>query len=212
MITKAQRIYLQADLWPSACATQGWIKNDRAKKLSVIGRILGREIESTNDIAGNAEFDAVKRELGFLADNLDATIETIQPERGRARRLKEKIREQMKCLGLYHPNPGGYVQTIVYDKFRHHGWGATYEQLSADGLPGESELDQLVMTLARTIQRKRKMVGDSLHDMYTKAGVPCFCKQCHSQRETEAQQPDQVDDLGTQKDVVPVFITGEEPF
>ena len=184
-MTPKQRIHLQAELWPRACATQKWNPKDREKKLEVIGKILGREISSSNEIEGNKEFDAVKRELGFLADNLTATVETIEPERGRARRLREKIRDQKKCLGLYHPNPDGYVQTIIYDKFGAHGWGTTIEDLSdtpgplgADGKHRPSELEQLVMTLAGAIDKKRRAAGHTVHVMLTRAGVECWCAGC----------------------------------
>jgi hypothetical protein len=191
-MTPKQRVRLQADLWPKACEAQGWDSSDRAKKLEVIGKILGHTITTTNEILTNDDFDLVKRELGYLADNVQSTKETLNPAEGRARRLREQIQDQVKCLGLYHPNPRGYLQTIVYDKFSKLGWGAGIDTLTADPIfrpnsegvmkEGPSQLDQIVMAMGRGIQMRRKAAGDSVHTMKIKAGVPCDCSQCRVTR------------------------------
>lgn len=57
-----------------------------------------------------------------------------------------------------------------------------------------SQLEQLMMTLARCINGKtglRAKAGHSMHDMYVAASIPCHCKLCAAgPKETAQSEPD----------------------
>jgi len=201
-MTDNQRINLMANLWPKACRAQGWNSGDRAKRMEVLSAAVGRPLASASQLNNTTDYDAVKRHLGFLADNLAATVETIKPEQGRARRLRATIREQLRCLNVYLTNDAErlltssptkadkYLAEIIRDKFKH---ASRAQPLTLDDLtdesdigttragvtyPKPSQLEQVMMALARAIQAKRKAAGDTIHDMKLKAGVYCDCKAC----------------------------------
>lgn len=214
-MTNSQRIALQADWWPRACRAQGWNADDRALRLRVCAwavslgnpsqlellaaidsdRQPARWLESTNDLDNGTDIDRVKACLGLLADNLRATGEVGRPEIGRARRLRDVIRDQIKCLGLYLPRPRAYVAEIINDKFNRARRvdALTIRDLTADpiilrdGREIPSQLDQLVMTLGGVLNGSgrgrarlglRVQAGETLHAMKLRAGVRCDCAQC----------------------------------
>lgn len=213
-MTKSQRITLMADWWPAACRTQGWNVNDRQRRMDELSRAVGRPLASANELNSTSDVDAVKAHLGMLADNVAATIETDHPEQGRARRLRITIREQLKCLGIYlssevgrvtpcAPSPAEqYLAEIIKDKFKHgsRAMPLTIDDLNADPITarnrfgGESnipsQLDQVIMTLARSIQAKRKAAGHSIHEMKKAAGVPCHCSACTRPPRTALPAPE----------------------
>lgn len=201
-MTDPQRIKLMSDWWPKACRAQGWQSGDRALRLRVLGEAVKRRIESATELDTREDIDAVKAHLGMLADHVAAAIETDHPEEGRARRLRVAIRGQLKCLGLYHPDPAGYLTEIIRDKFKR---GSRAEPLTIDDLTASprhftdragkireipSALDQVVMTLGRAIQQKRKAADHSVHDMLTRSGLACHCKACTQGPEPEVQSAD----------------------
>jgi hypothetical protein len=224
-MTKGQRIALQAEWWPAACRTQGWPAGDRDLRLRVCAwavslenpsqaellaavnsdRVPERWLESTNDLDNGADVDRVKACLGMLADKLRETGEVGQPQFGRARRLRDVIREHMKCLALYQLRPRAYVAAIIDDKFnswRKYGPALTIRDLTADPIvrkdkkSGElkeipSQLDQLVMRVAAVVNQKRNenvlvapfahLQGPlpmTIHAMKLAAGVRCDCAVC----------------------------------
>jgi hypothetical protein len=224
-MTPRQRIALQADWWPAACRTQSWKTSDRNLRLRVCMWAVSLEnptqlslleainsdrqpvrwLESTNDLDSTADVDRVKACLGMLADKLKETGEVGRPEIGRARRLRDVIRDHIKCLALYHPRPRAYVAEIIDDKFnswRKYGPPLTIKDLTDDlivrkdkktGEPKEipSQLDQLVMRLAAVVNAKRnenKLVPAyahlqgpyalTIHEMKITAKVPCTCAEC----------------------------------
>lgn len=193
VMTTPQRITLMADWWPKACRAQGWNKNDKAKRLEVLSAAVKRDVTSANELNATSDIDAVKAHLGMLASNVAATIETDRPDIGRARRLRNTIGDQLKCLALYHENAPAWLASVIRDKFKH---GSRVMPLTADDLSAEpvyftdrktgkpreipSQLDQIVMTLSRAIQAKRKEQGDTLHTMKTRAGIHCGCRTCRS--------------------------------
>lgn len=228
-MTPRQRIALQADWWPAACRTQGWKTGDRNLRLRVCmwavslvnptqlelldaiisDRVPARWLASTNDLDSKEDVDRVKACLGMLADKLKETGEVGRPEIGRARRLRDVIRDQIKCLALYHPRPRAYVAEIIDDKFnswRQFGPPLTIKDLTDDlivrkdkktGKPKEipSQLDQLVMRLAAVVNQKRnenvlmpayahlqRPRPLTIHDMKIAAKVPCTCAECGRRR------------------------------
>lgn len=214
-MTPAQRIKLQSVWWPDACRVQGWNVKDRALRLRVCAwavtlvnptaqelrsavesdRVPERWLESTNDLDNGPDIDRVKACLGMLADKVRETGEVGRPEIGRARRLREVIRDQILCIGVYHPRPRAYVEEIINDKFNR---GSRLGHLTIrdltddpiflrDGREIPSQLEQLVMTLGGVLNgsgKGRARLGlrvaaeDTLHEMKTKAGVRCDCAAC----------------------------------
>lgn len=162
-MTEAQRIHLMAELWPRACKAQGWRAGDRNLRLRVLGEAVGRPLASASDLNSTTDFDAVKAHLGMLCDNIAATVETDNPEIGRARRLRAVIRRQLADLRAYHDNPDALLAKLIQDKF---GSGWSLDELTADPIiatnrAGEvteraSQLDQVMFTLARILSSKRK--------------------------------------------------------
>ncbi len=185
-MTDPQRITLMATWWPAACRAQGWKVSDRTKRLEVLSAAVKRPINSANELNSKEDIGAVKAHLGMLADNVAATVETDRPDMDRARRLRFTIAEHLKCLALYHENAPAWLASVIRDKFKHgsRAMPLTLDDLSAAPIIGRggreipSQLDQVVMTLARAIQAKRKEQGDTIHTMKTRAGVFCNCAQC----------------------------------
>lgn len=201
VMTDAQRMTLMADWWPKACRAQGWKEKDRALRLRVLGEAVKRRIDSATELDTREDIDAVKAHLGYLADNVKSTRETIYPEEGRARRLRVTIQGQLKCLGLYHPDPAGYLAEIIKDKFKR---GSRAEPLTLEDLTASprhftdragkireipSALDQVMMTLGRAIQAKRSAAGHTVHDMLTGAGLACTCRICSPRPPVRVEMP-----------------------
>lgn len=215
-MTPRQRIALQADWWPAAARAQGWPVADRKVRLRVCmwavslenptqltlleaiqsDRQPARWLESTNDLDNKADVDRVKACLGMLADQMKETGEVGRPEIGRARRLRDVIRDQIKCLGIYIPRPRAFVAEIINDKFNRarRGTQVSIRDLTddpiilRDGREIPSQLDQLVMTLGACLNGSGKLragkrarlgfrvaAGDTLHQMKAAAGVRCDC-------------------------------------
>ena len=183
-----------ADLWPDACRSRGWNPNDRDLRLTVLSQAVKRPIKSANDLNRTDDFDKVKAYLGFAADDIDATTETDHPEIGRARRLRDQIRDQVSCLRLYHPNPEAYLAKIVTSKFPSCDIDDLTDEPTfcmARSQPGPSELEQVLMAMARSIQSKRKSAGHTLHQMKTAAGIPCDCARCRGTKtKQESETPE----------------------
>ena len=214
-MTKQQRIALQSNWWPAACRAQGWKVGDRDLRLRVCSwavtlenptwlelleainsdRTPERQLTSTNDLNNKEDVDRVKACLGMLADNTQATGEVGHPEIGRARRLRDIIRDQIKCIGIYQTRPAAYVAEIVNDKFNRakRMETLTIQDLTddpiilRDGREIPSQLDQLVMTLGGCLNGSGKgkarlgfrvAAGHTLHEMKTLAGVRCDCREC----------------------------------
>lgn len=172
------------DLWPAAARNNGWQTGDRAKRIAVLCDALGRAIQSASEINDRDDFDAVKRHLLMLADNLAGARETIEPEMGRARRLRDAIRELTRCIAVYIPLSASaseadgerdgvrcpaaaeaYVTQIIRDKFNRGSRVTivTVDDLTAapiilrDGRQIPSQLDQLVYTLGACLNGSGKI-------------------------------------------------------
>lgn len=163
-MTASQRKSLMSAWWPAACAAQGWDRNDRAKRLEVLSAAVGRQLATASDLNNVEDINLVVRHLGKLADNLQRTKEEVSPEIERARRLRWKIRQQVKTLNALLPSPprpgrgaGGevsfpsgsvslpsgelYLASLIQDKFQQGAPGTyhrplTIEDLSAVRPPG----------------------------------------------------------------------------
>jgi hypothetical protein len=222
-MTNNQRIALQADWWPAACRAQGWKASDRALRLRVCSwavslenptqlmlldainsdRTPVRALESTSDLDNKADVDRVKACLGMLADSVKLTGEVGQPQFGSARRKRDVIRSQIKCLALFEAQPKRYVATLIQDMFAAKlGGDVTIKELT-DVSPGKfpnggerpSDLNRLLMRLSQIVNDKRnqnelqpaykQLQGTqplTIHEMKITAGVVCDCKYCTSLR------------------------------
>jgi hypothetical protein len=198
-MTPNQRITLMADWWPRACRSQGWKASDRELRLAELSKAVGRELNSASDLNSTTDIDAVKAHLAALSDNLPAVLKHETPGEDRAVRLRHSIRDQLKCLALYVDGKTAaekYLAELIKDKFKHGSRGVHTPALTIDDLSAEpihfsrngvlreipSQLDQIVMTLARAIQAKRKAAGDTIHTMKLRAGLRCDCRQCNPPR------------------------------
>lgn len=174
-MTKSQRKTLMSKWWPDACRAQGWKPGDRVKRLDVISVALGRVITSANDLDNVEDINKVKRHLGKLASNLAHTVEEVAPEIERARRLRYVIRGHVATLARHLGREGAdkYLAAVIADKFSQGAPGAYARPLAIDDLsairppgvktnprtgqtyPRPSQLDQLLMVLARAVQARR---------------------------------------------------------
>jgi hypothetical protein len=195
MMSKRQRIWFMADIWPATCKAQGWNKTDSAQRYDLFARVLGhiprhaRTLAAGRHISFNdfdqPDFDAVKAECLALADNLRGAVETVRPDYGEERRLRHQIAQLQKCLALYIERPDAYLRPILAAKFKGR---TSIDHLSAvpilkDGGQRPSELARALMTLRTVVQQKRNAAGHSVHEMNLLAGIPCPCKQCSHRRE-----------------------------
>ena len=218
-----QRSYLLR-LWSAACKHQGW---DRAHGLnsaavnglrkSVTEKVFG-EPKSWKEINWREDYGRIKNHLLMLGGNVQGTIETDRPDMDEKRRLLTFIEgDLMRCLALYRPAER-YVQDILRDGFRIYSGKKTIEDLSAaprppregEDKPRASQLKCLIYTLSARINELRNQAGDSVHDMRTRAGVPCVCADCCRGRlreEVAAEVISQASDLEGETQAAPV---GEE--
>ena len=140
----------------------------------------------------NADLDRVL--AVFRAVSRPADVDGQLRQQAQARQRKEhRIGEIMRCLALYHPDPAGYVATLLADRQGVPVDGSlTLDDVSdaptvrtrRDGVPyaGPSELEQVLMTLWARVQPMRRKAAHTLHQMRTAAGVPCDCaKICRQQ-------------------------------
>lgn len=112
-MTAPQRIHLMAELWPRACQAQQWDRNDRALRLQILSAAVGRPLQSANDLDRTGDFDAVKRHLLTLADNIKAAAE--QDHEGEARRTMHHVRQLLGELEELVAEPGAYVMALIRD-------------------------------------------------------------------------------------------------
>lgn len=141
--------------------------------------------KSAKAINRTTDFDAYK--AAALAISRPADVDGQLRQQAQPRQRKEhRIWEIRRCLALYHPDPAGYVATVIAGRPGVPADGSlTLEDLSdtptvrtrRDGVPyaGPSELEQVLMTLWARVQPMRRKAGHTLHQMRIAAGVPCDC-------------------------------------
>lgn len=199
-MTKKQRIFLMADLWPAACRAQGWDAQDRDLRLQVLSEAVGRTVGSAAELGAAADFDAVKGRCLALAGNVQGALEESDPSVGLARRLRQRILETVRCLNLYGAGEA-VARRIIADGTHHAGIEReAFDRMPLprilEGLPargrlvrdrngrlreGVSPLMQVLRTLSRELNGRRgwrARAGDSLHAMRLKAGLECHCRDC----------------------------------
>ena len=127
-MTKAQRVYLFADLWPAACRVQQWAEGDDARRYETFAMALqhlpkfrallaaGRDIH-TADIDAADGFTALKNHLLMLADSVDGAAQAGDPIADAREKLEWKVVEVLKCLAFYPregPEPMGLAGAEAY--------------------------------------------------------------------------------------------------
>lgn len=179
-------------LWAKVCKDRGWKSSDRALRLEKFGKMIGRQIASTDEIERLDECTKLLAELNcLLGVSVKAGLEAADPTLNQARVLRNQIlTEIIPCLELYRgDNLTADLAGILADKNR--WWkidrpsrGMTLMDLDAkpifrrDRTTGKmkfcgSQLLQIQWTLSRWLNDLRNAAGDSIHDMNKKAGVPC---------------------------------------
>lgn len=170
-------------------STDAQCENERYDMLQRAG------FNSLTEVDTRSGFDAVLAQLGAMRDDVARTQEISDPTIGKSRRLREKIRKELlRCLALYEPDAEAYLQAVLRDKIRWYKTDQPTRPPTLDDLTatpthnrrppcwalkeGPSQLEQLMMTLNARIHTKRKAAGHTIHDMLTRAGLPCACTQC----------------------------------
>ena len=128
-------------------------------------RALGADKSSTD--FDNADLDRVLAEFRAISQPASVSAQLRQQRQPR-RRMEFSIDELLLCIGLYVADAEAYAASICLARFK----SPDFRELS------ERELEQFRWTLAGRLNGKtglRNKAGDSLHDMKTKAGLPCHC-------------------------------------
>lgn len=187
MISKEQRIYLMADLWPSACKQQGWQRNDDARRYALFAEVLGHFPDHARTLADGGhiscndfkktrdrdDFGAVKARMLILAA---ADLRDEDPvKRTRLWIVNDRL---IPCYRLY--RPGAALAMILKERFKRIDGINGLEDLTL------KQLEHLIFTLEARINSLRSDAGHSKHEMCQAANVDCWnpgpgsCKECVS--------------------------------
>lgn len=185
-MTTPQRVKLMAELWPNACAVQGWNEKDREKRLDVINDILAqhprperrRAVSSTNDLDSDTDYTLVKTRLLMLADNLKAAGEDGKLIPNAIRTRREVIRRQVKCLALYLVAPTAVrqdsrrlAQKYALEIIRDAANRAGYEPVCFE----EAKFEKVLCALEfPALDRLVKTLNNRLHFKGTKTREPGY--------------------------------------
>lgn len=187
--------------WPKICEAMGWTraKGMSSKEIDAKRKefLLRCGFDSLTKVDRTDGFTRVKNELLVLQGvSLKAAHETIDPALNQARVLRNQIlTEIIPCLELYRGDQLRFdITKIMEDKNRwwkidRPACHMTLMDLDArpifrtDRATGEqkytgSQLSQMQWTLSRWMNDLRNAAGDTIHDMRTKARVPCNCAKC----------------------------------
>lgn len=184
-------------LWKEVCEASHWTPahgyskaQTEAKRKELLARC---GFKSLKDVDPRDGFSLVKRELLKEAARLQGAKEEVDPTIERARTLRWVLEHELaRCLALYHPAPMEFILEIAADKTRwrtREGMGRpitlddldatpTFREVKGNQREGESQLDQLVMTVSARLNEMRNAAGDTGHEMCMKAGVRCKCAKC----------------------------------
>jgi hypothetical protein len=184
-ITTAQRWKI-LQLWSKVCKDRGWKSSDRALRLATIGKILGRKLQSTDDVERLAECTKVMAELeAMLGTSLRAGQEATDPGRNRKRNWRWLItHEVLPCLEIYplaapmgRAGAEAYLLEVLVGKSR---WRKTDRPASDPTLADfeERSLEQIFWTLSARLNSKRKEAGHTGHQMCLAAKIRCKCAAC----------------------------------
>ena len=135
-MTKPQRIHFFAQLWPDACAAQGWPENNRDFRLDKLTEWLGRKIETIAQLNNTRDFDDLKAHAKAAARpaDIEPQIKAINQPRRR------------KIWKIRHLVPKAYLDTLLARRFA----GKQPEDMT------DSELHQLLCTVDARANKLRR--------------------------------------------------------
>ncbi len=189
-ITKAQRWKI-LELWTKVCKDRGWKTSDRALRLATIGKFIGRDLATLDDIGRLDECTKVMAELeAMLGVSLRAAQESIDPSRNRKRNWKWLIaNEALPCLAIYPLEaPMGdvgayqYLVKVMTDKSRYRKTDRPDSEPTLEDFDART-VEQIYWTLNARLNDKRKAAGHTGHDMCVAASVRCKCAKCRRAQE-----------------------------
>jgi len=191
--------------WAATCKARNWTREagltasqidaHRKDLLAACGFNSLTQVDRTDG------FTKVLHEtIALRGDSLKSAMETVDAALNQARVLRNQIlTEIIPCLELYRREElAEDLAKIMEDKNR--WWkldrpsrGMTLMDLDArpifrtDRATGGqkymgSQLSQMQWTLSRWLNDLRNEAGDTIHDMRTRAGVPCTCAICRGTR------------------------------
>lgn len=187
--------------WSAACKAQGWTRDSGMSSKQIDSHrkdLLKRAgFGSLTHVDRTVGFGRVLAELGLLLTKVTSAIEHDHPEIDAGRRKRWVIRNRiLPCLGVYVRDPEAYMRSVLRDKFDWRRVQSGYAlPLLLDDLTDDpvfrnksdgkiveqpSQLDQVMYTLGRIVQKHRKEAGHSMHDMRIAAQIPCRCDDCIS--------------------------------
>jgi hypothetical protein len=144
-----QRSYYHADLWPAACAAQGWDPRDNERRREVTQEATG--VPSTRDLDQH-QITALFALCGHLAGFASATDTWHRIQRTGARAVN------LQRQGEHHRAAAGYRAggRLDMDRFRKLGDGEIEPEMS------EAEATRYAMTMrARAASARRRVATAS---------------------------------------------------
>jgi len=132
--------------------------------------------DRSSKVFTNAEFDQVLAVFRGVSMPGSVNSQVRQLNEPRTRDLG-KVEELLKCIGLYVEDARAYALEIVRDTVNR---GSVHAVTPIEDLPGW-QLKKLIMDLSRRLNGRhglRNLHGDTLHQMKSRAGVKCSCRDC----------------------------------
>ena len=183
--------------WSKTCKAMNWTKaagmtagQIDAERKRILAECGFESLTAVDRVTG---FTKVLKALQVLQeDDLDAGIEADDTTINDGRVLRNVIlTEIVPCLELYVDNVQAVMTDIMQDKNRWWKIDRPIREMNLMDLPTQpvirldrksgqpvefaSPLKQMLMTLSRVLNDKRRAAGDSIHAMKIKAGLPCHC-------------------------------------
>jgi hypothetical protein len=156
----------------------------------------------TGDLDPHEGFTVLKNHLLMLAGNLKGAVKTEQINVQLREAVTYRIEEHLRCLALFPlPAPIGHdgAEALANKLAGDLAWAGRakgvefreWRELDAerrvrlrDGEPQESpsDLERLLMNLARIVNDRRGTAGLTIHEMNVRADLKCSCALCTKPR------------------------------
>jgi hypothetical protein len=188
--------------WSMSCRAMNWTRAAGLSAAQIDAHrkelLAGCGFPSLTVVDRTDGFTKVLHEVIALRGvSLLAAQETVDPYLNKARVLRNQIAaELIPCLELYVENVPAYITTIMEVKNRWWRIDRPARDITIMDLTAApirkwddkikalkefpSQLEQLQFTLAARLNSLRNKTTDTIHDMRTRAGVPCSCAKCVS--------------------------------
>lgn len=152
-----------------------------ADRHEIQSRAIGRDCSSK--VLTNRDLDLVLGAFRAISDPGSLGPQIRAQNQVRAR-LEHRLAEITQCLGVYVPDPAGYVARVASDRRPpspvgtlgvddlSHEPTVVRNRITGELVERPSELQQLVMTLWARLQAMRNAKQHTLADMYSAAGIP----------------------------------------